>query len=172
MRPKFVTVGHSNRTLRDFVALLLEHQVTLVADVRKLRGSQAMPQFNERRLRTALARASIDYVAIPELAGRRTKAEHPSARPCWQNRGFRNYADHMRTDEFRAGVEKLLALRGRVALMCAEAVPWRCHRSLIADWLAVEKKRKVEELVGDRLRPHCPTACARVVRGHLTYDLP
>jgi uncharacterized protein (DUF488 family) len=172
MRPKFVTVGHSNRTLREFVALLLREQVSTVADVRKLRGSRAMPQFNERRLRNALEKADIAYVAVPELAGRRNKALEPSPKPCWQNRGFRNYADHMRTEEFGAGIRKLVKLRGRVALMCAEAVPWRCHRSLIADWLALEKKRKVEELVGDRIRPHRPTACARVVRGHLTYDLP
>ena len=115
---------------------------------------------------------TIEYVAIPELAGRRPKAASPSARPCWRNRGFRNYADHMRTGEFRDGIRKLLALRGRVAVMCAEAVPWRCHRSLIGDYLVLEKKRKVEELVGTRARPHRRTACARVVRGHLTYDLP
>jgi uncharacterized protein (DUF488 family) len=146
--------------------------VTVVADVRKLRGSRAFPQFNEARLKRALKRAEIDYVAIAELAGRRPRAASPSARPCWKNRGFRNYADHMRTDEFRDGIRKLLRLRGRVAVMCAEAVPWRCHRSLIGDYLAVEKKRKVVELVGNRARPHRRTVCARVVRGHLTYDLP
>ncbi|MFN2546102.1 MAG: DUF488 family protein [Myxococcales bacterium] len=167
-----VTVGHSNRTSADFVGLLGEHRIAVVADVRKLRGSRAFPQFNEARLRRALKRADISYVPIPELAGRRTKAASPSARPCWKNRGFRNYADHMRTGEFRDGIRKLLALKGRVAVMCAEAVPWRCHRSLIGDYLALEKKRKVLELVGNRARPHRRTACARVVRGHLTYELP
>lgn len=146
--------------------------MSVVADVRKLRGSRAFPQFNEKRLERALKRAEIDYVAIPELAGRRPKAASPSARPCWRNTGFRNYADHMRTGEFRDGIRKLLALRGNVAVMCAEAVPWRCHRSLIGDYLALEKKRKVLELVGNRARAHRRTVCARVVRGHLTYDLP
>ena len=167
-----LTVGHSNRSLREFVELLREHRVAIVADVRKLRGSRAFPWFDEPRLKRALKRAEIDYVPIPELAGRRGKSATPSPKPCWKNRGFRNYADHMRTGEFRAGIRKLLALKGRVAVMCAEAVPWRCHRSLIGDYLVLEKKRRVDELVGARVRPHRRTACARVVRGHLTYDLP
>jgi len=105
--------------------------------------------------------------AVPTL-----KASGPA--PCWRNRGFRNYADHMRTGEFRDAIRALLAEArlGRTAMMCAEAVPWRCHRSLIADYLVVVKKRAVEELVGDRDRPHRLSVCARVVRGNLTYDLP
>jgi len=169
-----VTVGHSNRTLREFVELLQEHEVALVADVRKLRGSRAMPHFNERPLRTALEKAEIGYLALPPLAGRRGRSAEPALRPCWKNRGFRNYADHMRTDEFRDGIRELLlcARRGRTAVMCAEAVPWRCHRSLIGDYLTIEKRRRVDELVGDRLRPHRRTVCARVKEGHLSYDLP
>ncbi|HEY6909192.1 MAG TPA: DUF488 domain-containing protein [Myxococcales bacterium] len=175
MRPaRIVTVGHSNRTLRQFLDLLRAHRVDLVADVRKLRGSRAMPQFDEGRLSRALSRTGIAYLPIPELAGRRPKSRNPSPRPCWRNRGFRNYADHMRTREFRAGVRLLLreARHRRAALLCAEAVPWRCHRSLIADFLVVEKKRRVDELVGARARPHRLTACARIVRGKLSYELP
>ncbi len=175
MRPaRIVTVGHSNQTLRQFVDLLRTHRVDLVADVRKLRGSRAMPQFNQGRLSRALSRAGIAYLPIPELAGRRPKSKDPSPRPCWRNRGFRNYADHMRTGEFRAGVRRLLleARHRRAAVLCAEAVPWRCHRSLVADFLVVEKKRRVDELVGARARPHRLTTCARVVRGKLSYDLP
>jgi uncharacterized protein (DUF488 family) len=159
--------------LRDFLALLREQRVGALADVRKLRGSRAMPQFGERRLASALRRAGIRYVAVPELAGRRGKSADPSLRPCWRNRGFRNYADHMRTLEFRSGIRILLGLsrRSRTAVMCAEAVPWRCHRSLIADYLVVQKKRRVDELVGDRLRPHRLTVCARIERGRLTYEL-
>ncbi|MGZ6125905.1 MAG: DUF488 family protein, N3 subclade, partial [Myxococcales bacterium] len=102
------------------------------------------------------------------------KSADPSPRPCWQNRGFRNYADHMRSAEFRAGVRRLLAAarRRRTAVLCAEAVPWRCHRSLIADYLVVQRKRRVDELVGRRARPHRLTVCARVERGKLTYQLP
>jgi uncharacterized protein (DUF488 family) len=142
--------------------------------VRSIPKSRAVPWFGEARLRSALANAGIAYVRIPELGGRRRNSLDPSPRPCWQNRGFRNYADHLRTDEFRDGVRALLAQArlGRTAVMCAEAVPWRCHRSLIADYLVVEKKRAVEELVGNRARPHRLSVCARLVRGKLTYDLP
>jgi uncharacterized protein (DUF488 family) len=145
-----------------------------LADVRTVRGSRAMPQFGERRLRAALRRAKIAYVPVPELGGLRKKSADPSPRPCWRNAGFRNYADYMRTAEFRTGVRKLLSLarRARTAVMCAEAVPWRCHRSLIADYLVVQKKRRVDELVGNRARPHRLTVCARVERGRLTYELP
>ncbi|HYY53567.1 MAG TPA: DUF488 domain-containing protein [Myxococcales bacterium] len=171
---RVVTVGHSNRALGDFLALLRDQRIGVVADVRTVRGSRAMPQFGERRLRAALERAKMEYVPIPELGGLRKKSAIPSPRPCWRNAGFRNYADHMRTTEFRTGIQKLLALarRSRTAVMCAEAVPWRCHRSLIADYLVVEKRRRVDELVGDRARPHRLTVCARIERGRLTYELP
>jgi uncharacterized protein (DUF488 family) len=168
-------LGHSNLGLREFLEILRAQRIGLVADVRKLRGSRAVPHFGERRLRAALERAGIAYLAVPELAGRRGKSADPSPRPCWQNRGFRNYADHMRTPEFRAGVRILLTAArsvSRAAVVCAEAVPWRCHRSLIADYLVVQKRRRVDELVGKRARPHRLTVCARIQRGNLTYDLP
>jgi uncharacterized protein (DUF488 family) len=171
---RIVTVGHSNRTLREFLELLRTFGVRRLVDVRTIPKSRAVPQFNEARLRAALKRADIEYTLIPQLGGLRRNSPDPSPRPCWRNRGFRNYADHMRTADFREGVRALLAesRRGRTAVMCAEAVPWRCHRSLIADYLVVEKKHAVEELVGDRARPHRLSVCARVVRGRLTYDLP
>jgi uncharacterized protein (DUF488 family) len=167
-------LGHSNLALRDFLALLRAQRIALVADVRKLRGSRAVPHFGERRLGAALRRAGIAYLPIPELAGRRGKSASPAPRPCWRDRGFRNYADHMRTPEFHEGVRKLLAVAraGRTAVLCAEALPWRCHRSLIADHLVVERKRRVDELVGERARPHRLTVCARIERGRLTYQLP
>jgi len=171
---RILTVGHSTRTLAHFVVLLGENGVAVLADVRKLRGSRAFPHFGEEPLRQALAKANIEYEAIPELAGRRPKSKDPRPRPCWRNASFRNYADHMRTPEFRRGVLRLLALarRGRVAVMCAEAVPWRCHRSLIADWLVVEEKEPVDDIVGTARREHRLTACARRVHGHLSYQLP
>jgi uncharacterized protein (DUF488 family) len=175
VRPaNLITVGHSNQTLAAFLALLRENGVRVLADVRTLRRSRAVPQFNEARLRSALGRRGIRYLAIPELGGLRRKSAHPSPRPCWRNSGFRNFADHMRTDEFIVGIRNLLreARRGRTALMCAEAVPWRCHRSLIADSLVAVKRRRVDELVGKRARPHRFTVCARVRRGKLSYDLP
>lgn len=171
---RFLTVGHSTRALRDLVRLLSANDVAVVADVRKLRGSRAFPHFGEAPLSRALERAGIGYEPVPELAGRRAKSPHPQERPCFRNAGFRNYADHMRTPEFRRGARRLFALarRGPVVMLCAEAVPWRCHRSLIADWLVVEKEADVDDLVGDTRRPHRLTACARRVRGHLSYQLP
>ena len=171
---RILTVGHSTRTLAQFVALLAKNGAVLLADVRKLRGSRAFPHFAEAPLRRALAKASIEYEPIPELAGRRPKSKDPRPRPCWRNASFRNYADHMRTPEFHRGVRRLLALarRGRVAVMCAEAVPWRCHRSLVADWLVVEEKEPVDDVVGTARRPHELSVCARRVHGHLSYQLP
>jgi len=146
----------------------------VVADVRKIRASRAFPHFGEARLARALEKAGIGYEPVVELAGRRPKSPQPQERPCFRNTGFRNYADYMLTPGFRAGARRLLALarRGPVAVLCAEAVPWRCHRSLIADWLVVEKGEAVDDLVGDARRPHRLTACARRVRGHLSYQLP
>jgi uncharacterized protein (DUF488 family) len=169
-----VTVGHSTRTLREFVRLLSANGIAVVADVRKLRGSRAFPHFGEARLSRALDKAGIEYQPVPELAGRRPKAARPQERPCFRNAGFRNYADHMRTAEFRRGARRLLALgrRGSTAVLCAEAVPWRCHRSLVADWLVVEAKALVYVSVVAVSLKQKLTACARRVRGHLSYQLP
>ena len=138
-------MGHSTRTLGDLILLVSANGVAVVADVRKLRGSRAFPHFGEAPLSRALEKAGIGYEPVPELAGRRPKSAHPQERPCFRNPGFRNYADHMRTAEFRRGARRLLALarRGPVAILCAEAVPWRCHRGLIADWLVVGKIGRV-----------------------------
>jgi len=173
-KTRVVTVGHSTRALRDFVRLLSANGIAVVADVRKVRASRAFPHFGEAPLSRALEKAGIRYEAIPGLAGRRPKSPHPQERPCFRNAGFRNYADHMLTPGFRAGARRLLLLaaRGPVAVLCAEAVPWRCHRSLIADWLVVEKGEPVDDLIGDARRAHRLTACARRVRGHLSYQLP
>ena len=142
--------------------------------LRKLRRSRAFPHFGEAPLSRALEATGIAYRSIPELGGRRPKSPHPQERPCFRNAGFRNFADYMLTPGFRRGARRLLALRrrGPIAVLCAEAVPWRCHRSLIADWLVVEEGEPVDDLIGKVRRPHRLTACARRVRGHLSYQLP
>jgi uncharacterized protein (DUF488 family) len=171
---RVVTVGQSTRTLPALLTLLSANDVAVVADVRKLRGSRAFPHFDEAPLSRALHLAGIAYRPIPELAGRRPRSPRPQERPCFRNAGFRNYADYMLTPAFRRGARMLLALcrRGPVAVLCAEAVPWRCHRSLIADWLVVEAREPVDDLIGNVRRAHRLTACARRLRGHLTYQLP
>src|SRR5512135_3608136 len=125
------TIGHSTRTLEQFIELLQSHGVTLVADVRTVPRSRHNPQFNREALPGALAAAGIGYRHLPALGGlRRTVLDSPNMG--WRNASFRGFADYMQTAEFAAGLEELLDLaqEGPVAILCAEAVPWRCHRSL------------------------------------------
>ena len=128
------TIGHSNRTLEDFLALLKAHGIELLADIRTVPKSRHNPQFNREAMASSLPSAGIEYVHMPELGGLR----HPrrdSINLAWRNASFRGYADYMQTPAFENALGKLLeaaALR-RTAVMCAEALPWRCHRSLVAD---------------------------------------
>lgn len=171
--PPVFTVGHSTRPIEDLLALLAEHGVRTLVDVRRFPGSRRHPQYSRDALAASLAAAGIQYVHEPGLGGRRA-ARPDSPHTAWRVEAFRGYADYMETPEFQAALERLIqrAEVETVAILCAEAVPWRCHRSLIADYLVVEKRRRVDELVGDRARPHRLTACARIGRGKLTYDLP
>ena len=133
------TIGHSTRTLEEFVSLLHQAEITLLVDVRSIPRSRAMPQFNIDTLPDALAAAGISYQHLRALGGRRhhRKGAPPSQNTYWRVQAFRNYADYAETDEFRAGLDALreLARDARCAIMCAEAVWWRCHRRIIADYL-------------------------------------
>lgn len=146
-RPVVLTVGHSTRPLEEFIALLKAHAVTSIIDVRCIPRSRHNPQFNRDSLQVALEAAGIGYLHVAGLGGfRRT---HPgSVNMGWRNVSFRGFADYMQTAEFAENLASLieLATRDRIALMCAEAVPWRCHRSLIADALVVHGIR-VEEII-------------------------
>lgn len=140
MTRSFLSVGHSTRSLEQFLEMLTHEGVTALADVRKLRGSRAHPHFNEEPLREALEAVRIAYVPCEALAGRRPKSpdapEHLNG--MWRNRSFHNYADYATTEPFARGVDGLIKLAGdggTVAFMCAEAVWWRCHRRIIADHL-------------------------------------
>lgn len=140
------TVGHSTRTAQEFVALLTAHGVTILIDVRTVPRSRTNPQFNKDTLPITLSASGIRYEHFPALGGLR-KPEKDSINAGWRNLSFRGYADHMQTVEFRDALDALiqLAKHDRPVLMCAEAVPWRCHRSLIADALTIRRIR-VEEL--------------------------
>jgi uncharacterized protein (DUF488 family) len=134
------TIGHSTRTLDEFIALLRANDITHVVDVRRFPGSRKYPHFNSRELADALDSAGIAYTHMPELGGRRTpRPDSPHTE--WRNTSFRAYADYMDTPEFAAAAARLAELAGRagerVAIMCSEAVWWRCHRSMIADWFTV-----------------------------------
>ena len=171
MEPRTVlTIGHSNRALEEFIELLQVHGVDCVVDVRTVPRSRRNPQFNRDSLPGSLAECGVRYLHLPDLGGlRRPRPDSPNGG--WENESFRGFADYMLTPEFEAGLERVLELRlqGRPALMCAEAVPWRCHRSLIADALTA-RGVPVEHIVGrGRRRAHRLTPFARLVDGRLVY---
>ncbi|MGH9866544.1 MAG: DUF488 family protein [Candidatus Polarisedimenticolia bacterium] len=166
-------MGHSTRSLDELVALLEWAGVTVVADVRTLPRSRRHPHFSGDALAASLPPRGIDYVHIPALGGLR-KPRRDSINTAWKNAGFRGYADHMQTPEFEAGLGILLAgaRDGVVAVMCAEALPWKCHRTLLSDALAA-RGVEVRHVMGSpgrpRLEPHELTAWARVKDGRVTY---
>lgn len=165
-----LTVGHSTRTLADFLGLLQAHCVRYVADVRRFPASRRYPHFDREALGVALARAGIGYVWMPDLGGRRTP--RPDSRNTrWRNPSFRGYADYMETPAFREAIGRLEALAGvhLTAVMCAEAVWWRCHRSLIADYLTARGAAVRHIVDRQKTEPHRYTEPARVVEGKLSY---
>ena len=164
------TIGHSTHPLEAFIGLLATHQVQHVLDVRTVPRSRHNPQFNLDTLPASLQVASIHYTHMPGLGGLRP-THAGSLNGAWRNTSFRGYADYMQTPEFSENVEEVvqLALQERCALMCAEAVPWRCHRSLIADALTVRGVR-VEDIMGDKERKlHVLTPWAHVQGLTITY---
>jgi uncharacterized protein (DUF488 family) len=165
-----LTVGHSTRTLEDFLHLLEAHEVKQLIDVRKLPGSTAHPHFNQEELSAALKRIGIGYLHMPALGGRR-RPEADSPNGGWRNRSFQGYADYMQTEEFEAGLHSVIAsaAKRRVALMCAEAVPWRCHRSLIADALVARGIPVEHILSATRRQTHTLRSFAQVNGTHVTY---
>jgi uncharacterized protein (DUF488 family) len=165
-----LTVGHSNRPLDEFLHVLRAQRVTLVIDVRKMPSSRRNAQFSRDLLPQALYEAGIGYVHLPGLGGlRRRMPGSPNAG--WKNASFQGYADYMLTSEFERSLEELLKqVRGqRAALMCAEAVPWRCHRSLIADALVVRGIAVAHLLSASRARPHVLRSWAHVNGTRITY---
>jgi uncharacterized protein (DUF488 family) len=164
------TVGHSTRAIDDFIGLLREHGVTKLVDVRTVPKSRHNPQFNRDELPKSLALARIGYTHLPELGGLR-RAVPDSVNTAWRNLSFRGYADYMQTPEFERGIEKLIGMGAKetIAIMCAEAVPWRCHRSLIADALAA-RGIPAEDIIGSgRAQPHKMTPFARIEGSRVTY---
>jgi len=164
------TIGHSTRPTAELVRLLRAHGVRRVVDARTIPRSRHNPQFNRERLSRTLHNARIHYRHMPGLGGlRRPKPD--SLNTGWRNASFRGYADYMQTASFAEHLQRLIQLAGRepTAVMCAEAVPWRCHRSLIADALVVQGIEVHEIVSGTRAKPHSLTPWARVVGTQVTY---
>lgn len=164
------TIGHSTRSWEDFRGLLRAHGIQRVIDVRTVPRSRHNPQFNRETLSKKLRGARIGYVHLRRLGGLR-HARRDSINKGWRNASFRGYADYMQTPEFERALQRLikLARQKRSAIMCAEAVPWRCHRSLIADALTIRKIPVFHVTTAAKPRMHSPTPFAKV-RGHsITY---
>lgn len=165
------TVGHSTRTIDALLDLLHEHAIVILVDVRRHPGSRRHPQFGQRALAASLAAAGIEYVHEPELGGRRVPARD-SPNTGLTSLGFRGYADHMTTAEFRAALDRVIAAgqRAPTVLMCAEAVPWRCHRQLIADGLVARAIPVLHLLGPGRTERHRLSLAAQLAPdGNLTY---
>jgi len=173
-RPAVIlTVGHSNRTLEELLALLEAHEVAHVVDIRTIPRSRHNPQFDREQLARDLSRAGIGYTHVPALGGlRRARADSPNGGR--HNASFRGFADQMLTPEFETGLAELakLAAARRTAVMCAEAVPWRCHRSLVADALTVRGVHVEHILSRTRAQPHELTAFAVVQGTRVSYPPP
>jgi uncharacterized protein (DUF488 family) len=165
-----LTVGHSNRSAEDFVALLRAHGVDLLVDVRRLPKSKFNPQFHVDSLPGTLRQAGIGYLHMPELGGLR-HSQPDSKNTGWKNSTFRGYADYMQTEAFQTALDDLQRLEAgsRVAIMCAEAVPWRCHRSLIADALTARGELVEHIASASRRSPHEMTKFAHVEGREVTY---
>jgi DNA-binding MarR family transcriptional regulator len=168
--PVVLTIGHSSRPLTEFIGLLQAHAVSRVVDVRTIPRSRHNPQFNKASLPRALKKAGLGYVHLPGLGGLR-HAKPNSINMGWRNTSFRGYADYMQTPEFAQSLEELiqLAKQGQIAIMCAEAVPWRCHRSLIADALLVRGIRTEDIMSPTRRQVHALTLFAKVRGAKITY---
>ena len=166
------TIGHSTRTIDEFISLLNENGIKLVADVRMFPGSKRYPQFGREALAKSLGESGIRYEHFPELGGRR-KAKADSRNTAWRNESFRGYADHMETAEFANGIARLQEMadsHGATAIMCAEAVWWKCHRSLIADYLKAQGTEVIHIIDARKTEPHPFTSAAKIVNGKLDYS--
>jgi uncharacterized protein (DUF488 family) len=165
------TIGHSTRSIEELISLLEEFGIVRLTDIRRFAGSRRHPQFSSVALTLSLTAAGIVYEHFPELGGRRRPLPD-SPNGALRNEAFRGYADHMATAEFANGMDRLLADQRPTALMCAEAVPWRCHRNLLADEL-VRRVFEVRHILGPgSWRPHEPLAEADLEGGVVTYPLP
>jgi uncharacterized protein (DUF488 family) len=173
MALQLFTVGHSTHPPERFLALLAQHGIDALADIRRLPGSRRHPQFNQAELASALQKAGIEYHWLEGLGGRRGKRHDglPSVNLGLQNASFRNYADYMLAPEFREGVARLLeiAQHKRTALMCAESLFWRCHRRLVSDFLIANEMTVQHIMPTGELRPHTLTQGAVIEDRQVTY---
>lgn len=164
------TIGHSTRRIEEFVGILAAYKIEMVADVRTVPGSRHNPQYNGEELKKTLQQQNIKYLHLKRLGGLRhtTKA---SINTAWKNASFRGYADYMQTEEFEKGITELIEIARKMptVIMCAEVVPWRCHRSLIGDALTIRNIRVEDIINGEASQAHKMTPFAQVEGKTITY---
>ena len=165
------TVGHSTRSAEEFNQILKAHEIAELVDVRSFPGSRRYPQFNKEELSRSLSEANIAYKHMPSLGGRR-RPNPESKNIAWKNASFRAYADHLESKEFKQGIKELLmiAQAKKTAVMCAEALWWRCHRSLISDYLKASNWEVIHIADAQHAEVHPYTSAARIVDGRLSYE--
>ncbi|HXB44561.1 MAG TPA: DUF488 domain-containing protein [Puia sp.] len=166
------TIGHSTHSFEEFVAMLHSFSIDLNADIRSYPGSRKFPHFNKEALEISLPQNKIQYVHLKDLGGRR-KANPDSKNTGWRHLAFRGYADYMDTGLFKNGINELVnrAAKQRTAYMCSEAVWWRCHRSMVSDYLKVQGWKVIHIMGIGKSVEHSYTAPTRIVQGKLNYEL-
>jgi uncharacterized protein (DUF488 family) len=165
------TIGHSTRSIEEFISLLHGFKITLLADVRNFPGSRRYPHFNKESLEASLKKENISYIHYKDLGGRR-KPVPGSVNTAWRHEAFRGYADYMQTEEFQTALADLKsqAIKQHTAYMCSEAVWWRCHRSLISDQLKSEGWTVMHIMEAGKEKEHPYTAPAKIINGKLSYS--
>jgi uncharacterized protein (DUF488 family) len=165
------TIGHSTRPFEEFVAMLHSFNIELVADIRSFPGSRKFPQYNKETLAVTLPQNNIQYIHLKSLGGRR-KEKPDSKNTAWRNAAFRGYADYMETASFKEGIAELekIALKQRTAYMCSEAVWWRCHRSMVSDYLKLNGWNVMHIMGIGKEETHPYTSPARIINGELSYE--
>ena len=170
-KPTIFTIGHSTRTIEEFLDLLFSFDIKILADIRRLPGSRKYPQFDQDALKKSLAENGIEYVYIEDLGGRR-KVSPDSKNTAWRNKSFQGYADYMETESFENGIKVLekLALEKNTAMMCSEAVWWRCHRSMVSDYLKSKGWEVLHIMALGKATEHPYTSPARVLGDQVFYS--
>jgi uncharacterized protein (DUF488 family) len=165
------TIGHSTRSLPQFLDMLLVNGITLLVDIRSFPGSRRFPHFNKENLSSSMNEHGIEYVHLPGLGGRR-KPQENSPNIAWRHPAFRGYADYMGTDEFKRSIAALeeLASRSKTAYMCSEAPWWKCHRALVSDYLKAHGWKVLHIMEKGKVSEHPYTGPAREAQGNLFYD--
>ncbi|HET6246014.1 MAG: DUF488 domain-containing protein [Bacteroidetes bacterium] len=166
------TIGHSTRSMEEFLSLLKSINIELVADIRSYPGSSRYPHFNKKSLEISLPENTIGYIHFKNLGGRRKPAPD-SINTAWRNAAFRGYADYMQTNSFEEEIKELekIALKTNTAYMCSEAVWWRCHRALVSDYLKVKGWKVMHIMALDKEDEHPFTSAARISNGKLSYEI-